>query len=417
MEEGTYAGQLGTQNVDSVVETDETNFLHERLSSKISNGFASSAYWGATGELPPREPDDVAGKKPHCFEMELNRKVVPFPEDKTSLPRILDYSHVGLHRLRDGAEDPPKLNEAQLRALEAGGSASGDNTLKRRGLPLLERTTTQGRTIGKGILGPEALNALREGNANISAAEANREQLKSKPFTSADPNAYRPTSWDYCDMTGIDPSSYWVTALDQESVGMPAVYKSRYNLVEKEGPMRRERTTLMLERGKTVDKKQLRDTLDGINAEAVPQGYKTWSAGHWMSTTHDAHAPYDIGGATEINKRNATMPLPRTYHTLTPVHEETVLSQTQRHLNRHNGKWATEYSVSYKDSFDKAEVNKAYSKRSIFDIRDGAYTMHPYAHHPRDDTATGENYTPAQIVPGQYTSIARQPLHARNAIK
>ncbi|EKF38505.1 hypothetical protein MOQ_001286 [Trypanosoma cruzi marinkellei] len=394
--------------------------LKDFLASRIRDGFASSAYWGATGEVPPREPNDVAGRKPHAFEMEINKKLVPFPEDKTSLPRTLDYTLVGLHRLKgDGSEIKPQLNAAQARFLETSSNSLEGDTNGGKKPHLMETTTTQNRTIGKGKFDPDVLDALSKGLEDLEDSSKKRDHLKNMPLEGPAPNQYRPTSWDYCDMSGIDPSSYWVTKMDPNAPGgdgLLPVYKSRYNLVEKEGPVRREKTTTMLEQGRNVDKGLLKDTMKEMNTKLLPEGYQPWSANEWMSTTHDYHAPYDVAEAAAANGRSATIPLPRTYHSLSPAHEQTVLSLSQRHMMRHSGNWATEYSDSYLNRFDQAEVNKEHSKRSIFDIRYGTYTMHHSAHHPRDNTATGEMYTPSQVVPGQYTTMSQQPLHARNAL-
>ncbi|ORC89735.1 uncharacterized protein TM35_000112690 [Trypanosoma theileri] len=394
--------------------------VKEFLASQVKEGFASSAYWGVTGEVPPREPDDVARKKPHRFEMEISRKLVPFPEDKTSLPRTLDYTLIGMHRLKgDGSEVKPQLNASQMRALEASLTLrAGDGTDGNKPY-LMETTTTQNRTIGKGTFDPDVLDALRKGEEDVEDATKNRDDLKGATLETGVPDPYRPTSWDYCDMSGIDPSSYWVMQRDPKdpySDSTLPVYKSRYNLVEKEGPIRREKTATMIQREKNVDKYSLKQKMENMNTSSLPKGYQPWSASELMSTTHDCHAPYDIPGAVASNERHATAPLPRTYHTLTPAHEETVTRVTQRRLMRHDGNWGTEYSDSFMDRFGQAEVNKDHSKRSIFDIRYGIYTMHHSAHHPRSDTATGENYTPSQIVPGQYTTMTQQPLHARNVV-
>ncbi|KEG11880.1 hypothetical protein DQ04_02191120 [Trypanosoma grayi] len=423
MEEATLTamGSTGTQSSLGTLRSlaDEVA-VKDYLASHVNDGFASSAYWGATGEVPPREPDDIAGKKPHRFEMEIERKLVPFPEDKTSLPQTLDYTLIGFHRLKgDGSEGQPQLNAAQLHALESGEATLGVDAAGGKKPRLMETTTTQNRTIGKGVFDPDVLDALRKGNEDVEASTREREGLKGAPFETFEPDPYRPSSWEHCDMSGIDPSSYRVTEVDPndpDGKNKLAVYKSRYNLVEKEGPVRRHKTTKMLERERNVDEGLLKETVKDMNTNALPEGYQTWSASQWMSTTHDCHAPYDIPGAAETNGRYATFPLPRTYHTLTPAHEETVLSLSQKHMMRHNGKWATEYSDSFMNRFNKAEINKDYSKKSIFDIQQGTYTMHHSAHHPRDDTATGETYTPSQIVPGQYNTMTQQPLHARNAL-
>ncbi|RNF11639.1 hypothetical protein TraAM80_00835 [Trypanosoma rangeli] len=408
-------GPVGTQKSLS-----DSVSVKECLLSRIKDGFASSAYWGATGEVPPREPDDVARKKPHTFEMEISKKLVPFPEEKTSLPRTLDYTHVGFHRLKgDGSEVKPQLNAAQLRHLGGSGAltakGSGSETKPR----LMETTTTQNRTIGNGTFDPEVIDALSKG-MDMDTFLKERDRLKNMPLEGPAPDCYRPTSWDYCDMSGIDRSSYWVMQKDPnapDSDGLLPVYKSRYNLVEKEGPVRRGETTKMLERGNNVDKGLLKDTMNGMNTKGLPEGYQPWSAQEWMSTTHDCHAPYDVARAAATNARFATAPLPRTYHDLTPAHEQTVLSLSQRYMMRHARNWATEYSDSYMDRLHQAEVNKDHSKRSIFDLQNGIYTMHHSAHHPRDDTATGEMYTPSQVVPGQHTTMSEQPFHARNALR
>ncbi|ESL06147.1 hypothetical protein TRSC58_06184 [Trypanosoma rangeli SC58] len=405
----------GTQSLGSVgiqQSLSDSVSVKEFLVSRIKDGFASSAYWGATGEVPPREPDDVARKKPHYFEVEISKKLVPFPEEKTSLPRTLDYTLTGFHLLKgDGSEVKPKLNADQLRHLEGTGG---------EGKPrLMETTTTQNRTIGNGTFDPEVVDALSK-ETGMDTFLKERDRLKNMPLEGPAPDCYRPTSWDYCDMSGIDPSSYWVTQKDPNapgSDGLVPVYKSRYNLVEKEGPVRRGETSKMLERGNNVDRGLLKDAMNAMNTKGLPEGYQPWSAQEWMSTTHDCHAPYDVAKAAETNTRFATAPLPRAYHDLTPAHEQAVLSLSQRYLTRHARNWATEYSDSYLDRLHEAEVNKDHSKRSIFDLQNGIYTMHHSAHHPRDDTATGEMYTPSQVVPGQHTTMSQQPLHARNALR
>ncbi|KAG8341221.1 hypothetical protein TRVL_07953 [Trypanosoma vivax] len=418
MQCGVLPSLTSTQSAQSVLNRCEDDATVKAYLSAYGKGlFASSAYWGVSGDVPPREPDVVTGNKPHRFATEINRKLIPLPNSKTSLPRQLDYTHIGLHRIKEDTQDAPSLNAAQMSALYGRGQLHGTGLSASAKPRLLEETNTQKRTIGKGALGPEVINALKTAEANLATIEDERAQLKSKPLESSDPDPYRATSWDYCDMSGIDPSSYRVNQLSPETAGTPAVYKSRYNLVEREGPLRRKATAAMMEKERSLDENQLRATLQGTKKILLPDGYRTWSAGQWVSTAHNTYTPYDMKAAAESNGRYATVPIQRTQRPPMATQGQGTEVEVKKHSETRNGDWATEYSDSYFDKTKDTDVTKDFSKKSIFDLWNGVYTMHHSAHHPRSDVVTGESYKPFQIVPGQYVSMASQPLHARNAVQ
>lgn len=398
-----------------------TGLLH----SRIQDGFATSAYWGATGEVPPREPDDAADKHPYPFQDEINRKLVPLPKEQTSYPRTIDYTHIGLHHIKDdGNSNNGGLNASQLRHLYGDGDGSGpqssagpNGSAKPRFLTLETTAQSIPRSFDDGVL-----KALRDGQKKEDDLQKRLADLKATPYTSgSDPDPYKLTSDDYCDVSKIDPSSSrqkdWKDGVsgDTEDEG-PDVYRSRYNNVEREGPKRREKTHTVLQRSRNVDRDALKSTLHETHDQSMPKGYTPYSAKDWMSTTHREHAMYDVPAAASMNDRNATVPLRNKNYTLTEDHSRSVVERDTRFRTRNNGDWGTEYSDSYVDRSAESKVCKKFGNRSIFDIEDGIYTMYHEFHHPRADVRTGETYTPAEMVPGQYTTMSAEPLQAPNRV-
>ncbi|KAG5474308.1 hypothetical protein LSCM1_03088 [Leishmania martiniquensis] len=389
------------------------------LKSRSLEGFAPSAYWGATGEVPPRAPDDVVCKQPYPFQAEINRKLVPFPKDRTSYPRTLDYTNVGLHLiLDDGNSNTGGLNASQMQKLGASGDDHGaargqgtDGLRKPRFLTL--QTTNQAipRAFDDGVL-----QALRAGQAKEDALKRELDDLEATPYAKgAAPDAFRLTSDDYCDFSKMDPPAYRQKDWREDEDGVD-MYKSRYNNVEREGPRRRERTFQTLQRGRTVDHKQLRSSLEDSHKQALPQGYEPYSAKDWMSTTHREHAAYDVSEASHMNDRDATVPLRNTNYALSEAHEMAVTQRDTRLQTRNDGQWVTTYSSAYQDRSSEADVCHKHGAKSVFDIQDGIYTIDPQYHHPREDVRTGETYTPAEMVPGQYTTMYTEPLQAPNSV-
>ncbi|KAG5498226.1 hypothetical protein JIQ42_03030 [Leishmania sp. Namibia] len=393
--------------------------LTDFLKSRGLEGFASSAYWGATGEVPPRAPDDVVPKQPYPFQAEISCKLVPFPKDQTSYPRTLDYTNVGLHLiLDDGNSNTGGLNASQLQKLGEGGDGLGGTqgqgtggSQKSRFLTL--QTTNQAipRAFDDGVL-----QALRAGQAKEGSLKRELDDLEATPYANgAVPDAFRLTSDDYCDFSKMDPSAYRQKDWKEDEDGVD-VYKSRYNNVEREGPRRRERMFQTLQRGRAVDQVQLRSSLEESRKQALPQGYQPYSAKDWMSTTHREHAAYDVAEASHMNDRDATVPLRNTNYALSQAHEMTVTQRDARLQTRHDGQWATTYSSAYQDRSSEADVCRKYGAKSVFDIQDGIYTINDQYHHPREEVRTGETYTPAEMVPGQYTTMYTEPLQAPNRV-
>lgn len=403
----------------------EDDALAEFIRSRTKDGFVTSAYWGANGEPRVIEPDDRSGQDPHRFQDEISRKLVR-PAELTSIPRTIDHTLTGFHILKTDPnterKDMPTMNDDQknkLRSLQLSGADS-----KARGAPLaasapgaprfLYLDTTQQRMPGKfddGVL--KSLDELKKADDDIKQRIA---ELKRQPLTTESPE-WRLTSEDYHDMDPIDKSSWRVMETDPDVPDERLeVYRSRYNNVHRNGPKRREHTFKTLAKGRNVDEAKLKETLGNSTRAVLPPGYQPWSAQEWMSTTHREHAKYDADLATSMNDRNSTHPLRNVNYQLTEQHEQSVLRREERLRTRTQGDWGTEYADHYQDRFDEAEVVKDHAGHSVFDIDHGTYTMyHPY-HHPRDDTATGEDYTPAQVVPGQYMTMSAKPLHARNEI-
>lgn len=390
------------------------------LRSRAVEGFASSAYWGATGDVPPREPDDQTPKEPYRFQREINRKLVPFPKEQTSIPRTLDYTVVGLHLMTDdGNSNTGGLNAAQLAKLHDSDAQleATETGLSVKPRFLNMKTTTQRMP---GAFDDDVMRALRDGERKLDEDLRKLEELKRTPFATTDPNGFRLTSDDYCDMSGIDPTAYRVTQRDPtaapgEGVDVE-VYKSRYNNVEREGPKRRAGTMEMMQRERQVDPRALRAELEHSHRSTLPKGYAPYSAKEWLSTTHRDHADYDVDAAAAANERLATEPLRNTNYQLTAAHELALSQREERQRGRYDGDWATEYSDHYQDRAAQADVTKDFAHRSVFDIRNGIYTMDHHFHHPRDDTTTGETYSPSELVPGQYATMSQKPLHARNLV-
>ncbi|KPI89122.1 hypothetical protein ABL78_1766 [Leptomonas seymouri] len=396
--------------------------LKQFLISRGKEGFATSAYWGATGEVPARAPDDVVSKEPYPFQAEINRKLVPFPKDQTSYPRTIDYTKVGFHRLKgdNGNNNEGGLNATQLEKLLGadGDGLDGTSQLPNGVQPRKPRFLTLQSTAQSipRAFDDDVLDTLRAGQQKEDALKADLDELEGSPYGSTEvPDPYRLTSDDYCDFSGVDPSSSRRKDLADGANGCD-VYKSRYNNVEREGPRRRERTHETLRRGQMVDRDQLRSTLDASHADAMPNGYMPYSAKDWLSTSHREHAAYNVEGAARTNSRYATEPLRNINYTLSAAHEAAVTQRDARFKTRHAEGWDSEYSAHYQDRFSEADVSHRHGARSVFDIEDGVYTMDKHYHHPRDDVHTGEMYTPAEMVPGQYTTMYEEPLQAPNKV-
>ncbi|GET89993.1 hypothetical protein, conserved [Leishmania tarentolae] len=405
------------RSADSVPADEDA--LKEFLKSRGREGFAASAYWGATGEVPPRAPDDVVSKRPYPFQAEINRKLVPLPKDQTSHPRTLDYTTVGFHLiLDDGNSNTGGFNASQLQKLREGGDdpdgtqGQGKNgSRKPRFLTL--QTTNQAipRTFDDGVLA-----ALRDGQAKEDALKGELDNLGATPYANgAAPDTFRLTSDDYCDFSKMDPSAYRQEDWKDDGDGV-FVYKSRYNNVEREGPRRREHTFQTLQRGRTADHTKLRSTLEDSHKKALPEGYEPYSAKDWMSTTYREHAAYDVAEARHMNDRDATVPLRNTHYALSQAQEMALTQRDARFQTRHDGKWATTYSTGYQDRSAEADVCHKYGAKAVFDIQDGIYTINHEYHHPREEVRTGETYTPAEMVPGQYTTMYNEPLQAPNNV-
>lgn len=396
----------------------EEDALDEFLKTRTREGFASSAYWGATGEMPPHEADDTIPRDSDRFGGEINRKLMPFPKDLTSLPRRLESGAVGGHRmLTDGMADAPTapgMSDAQMATLRSLTDGDGQGRVPR----LLTTRSTQ-QSIPRDF-DADVLQTLADGKALEGEMKRRIDDLKGMPRSTADPDPYRLTSDDYCDMGGIDRPAYCVTETvlgePGEGDGGDWVYRTRYNNVEREGPKRRDRTHLLMELARNVDPKELQRTLVESRARTMPRGYQPYSASEWMSTTHREHAAYDPARAASANDRFATEPLRNVNYGLTAQHEQSLSEKDRRFQTRHDGTWGTEYSDHYVDRSGESKVVRDHVSQGVFDVVDGIYTMNHVFHHPRDDVHTGETYTPAELVPGQYATMSRKPLHSRNPL-
>eukprot|EP00796_Vickermania_ingenoplastis_P008348 gene8348-5847_t len=395
----------------------EPDALEELLAKRSKELLAASSYWGATGEVPPREPDDATKDNLFRFKPEMNRKLMPLPREITSYPKTLDYSHVGFHHMTDDSNsDTGGLNKGQTEKLQDSGMGVGsDGKIKPRFLNL---QTEYMRMPHK--FDPAVLEEKDDGDRLERKYEKERDKIKKTPFDSANPGSYRLTSDDYCDMSGIDPSSYRVEG-DWDEVSKlppgerPYVYKSRWNNVNREGPKRREATHTMLHREHEVDPKQLREIMMKERQKHMPRGYQVPKT-EWLSTTHREHAKYDVDRAAEANEPNNTSPVRNVNYALTPAHKEAVEYHDERARTKLDGDWGTEYGDNYQDRYDQAEINKDHAGKSVFDVEYGVYTMDHHFHHPRSDVNTGESYKPHELVPQQYVTMATEPLMAKNTV-
>ncbi|EPY36213.1 hypothetical protein AGDE_07026 [Angomonas deanei] len=334
------------------------------------------------------------------------------------MPVNRDYTTTGFHKLREGAGEAlnagDPMNANQLRRLRELQGPDGDLTNGGSVKPRFLTTDTATRRMPSEF-DDDVMRALREGQELEDELRRKLEALKKNPYGTEEPDAYRVTSDDYIDMTGIDPSSWRVREEDPNDPSATLdVYRSRYNNVEKEGPKRRERTQISLQRQLEVNPKELRNTLTGTTRSQLPRGYEPWSAKDWRSTTHTEHTDYDREKANLMNTRDATEPLRNRNYALTQDHELAVSQKEDRLRTRNQGEWNTEYTENFEDRLDQASVDKSHAVKGVWDIKNGVYTINPHFHHPRDDTDTGELYTASQIVPGQYTTMSQQPLHGVN---
>ncbi|CCW62396.1 unnamed protein product [Phytomonas sp. EM1] len=406
-----------TRTIDTLKGQDS---LREVLERRAREGFATSAYWGTTGEVPPREADDVVNHNTFRFSSELGRKLVPFPKEQTSLPRMLDATLKGFHITSkpDGSFlEPDKLmNDAQLQKLKEGDVNAEDTPDGIRVKPRFLNTVSTAHRLPSGFSG-DVMDAFREGQMKENDLQQRLSELKKQPCRSTEPDGYRLTSEDYCDMSKIDPSSYRVMEKNPEDPSTELeVYRSRYNNVEREGPKRREHTFQVLQKERNVNVDELRSTLSKKLGDSLPRGYAPYSAKEWMSTTHREHAAYDPTRAEKMNDSYATCPLRNTNYALSEEFRNSLTQQKERFDRRYDGAFATEYADNYQDRFDPSKVNKDHGVKKVFDIRNGIYTINHVYHHPRSDVTTGETYAPSELVPGQYTTMSKESLRARNTV-
>lgn len=397
----------------------EPDALDQLMDTRTKQLFAASAYWGAAGVVPPREPDDVVKDNLFPFKNEINRKLMPLPREVTSFPKTLDYTHIGLHLMTDTGNSTGGLNKAQQDKLSDGDSGmvvGPDGKMKPRFLNL---QTEYMRMPHK--FDPAVLDEAKDGEDKEKQYEADRKAKGSQAFESADPDPYRLTSDDYCDFGGVDPSSYRVEGDWDKESGLPLgdrtyLYKSRWNNVNREGPKRRQHTHDVLQKEHEVDPDELRQIMLKERGKHMPRGYKPFSAKEWLSTTHREHAGYDIDKAADANHPDSTDPLRNINYRLTPAHQQAVEYHDERQRTKLDGEYGTEYGDNYLDRHDEADVTKDHSGKSVFDIQYGVYTMDHHFHHPRSDVKTGERYKPHELVPQQYVSMATEPLMAKNEI-
>ncbi|CCW68731.1 unnamed protein product [Phytomonas sp. Hart1] len=406
-----------TRTVDALKNQDS---MLKFLEGRAREGFTTSAYWGANGEVPPREPDDVVNRNTFRFTDELKRKLVPFPKEQTSISRMLDYTLKGFHITSkpDGSFlEPDKLmNDTQLQILKEGDANVEEGPDGFRLKPRLLNTVSTAHRLHSGFSG-DVMAALHDGLNREDELQKRLSELKRKPCESTDPDGYRLTSEDYCDMSKIDPSSYRVMENKPENPDIKMeVYRSRYNNVEREGPKRREHSLQVIQNGRNVNNNTLRSTFSRKMEDDLPRGYSPYSAKEWISTTHREHATYDPAKASEMNNPNATFPLRNTNYSLSDDFQKSLTQKWERFDRRHDGAFATESSDNYQNRFNQSEVIKGHGVKKVFDIKNGVYTINHVYHHPRNDVMTNEKYTPAEIVPGQYLSMSKEPLHARNTV-
>lgn len=382
--------------------------LDKLLEQRSKDLHAASAYWGHR-EGQAFEPDDKI-QDLFRFKPEMNRKLMPLSrEPQTSFPKHLDFAHVGLHLLPcDGNSYTGGLNKSQL-------EKCGDVGSKPRFLNL---QTEYMRMPHK--FDPEVLDEEEDGKRKENMYDKDRDKLKRKEFDSEDPNYYQLTSDDYCDMSKIDPSSHRVED-DWDTISKLPLnerlykYKSRWNNVNREGPTRREKTMMIMEKEHEVDPNALREIMMKERLKDMPRGYVPPKT-EWLSTTHREHADYDLNKAREANDPDSTAPLRNKNYALTPEHIVAVERRDERAKTKLDGDWQTECGEGYQDRFQQAEINKEHAGKSVFDVKYGVYTMNHEFHHPRSDVHTQEVYKPHQLVPQQYVSMATEPLMAKNQL-
>lgn len=386
------------------------NLLHSR--AKELN--AASAFWGCTGEIPPKD-SDIPIQDLFRFNPEINKKLMPLSRELTSFPKRIDDSHVGFHIVcGDLNRDTGGLNSSQQEKLDGVDfDIAPDGNLQRRFLNLKTEYMRMPHRFDPVVL-DEHVDGINKENMHENA----RGKMQHQPMCSEDPNQYILTSDDFCDMSKIDPSSYrvegdWNTASKLPLKERPYLYKSYWNAVNRDGPKRREETKQMLQREHEADPNELRAVLMQERLKDMPRGYKPYKT-EWMSTTHREHAMYDKQKARDANHPDSTSPVPNINYRLAPSHLEAVKYHDERARTKLNGDWCTEYGDKYENRYAEADLNKDYAKKSVFDVKYGIYTMDRAFHKPRSDVCTGEFYRPHEIVPQQYVSMATEPLMAKN---
>lgn len=435
----------------------DVNTMHALTHSRIEDGYAASAYWGANGQCNPPELDDTVAPHVSRFHVEISNKLVPRVENKTSLVRWTNCGVRDLTSLNDLHNRNGVVEASQISKLVHGDSSA--STHRRDGhATQSEDADMNGETdsssssseVDPRPLGKAQFITLRtcyqsmpgkfDDTVTQIAQDSTRRcdcyareqfNLKSSAFTSKEPEMYLPTSSDYMNMTIIDPVHYRAAeclthhsdkAADGNNVQTRLMYCSRYNNVNRNGADRRARAHKNMQMRHNIDIDALRAQQRAMNAATLPANYKPVSTKNWSSTTHREHTWYDADEAREVNKPDATVPFRSIQQRSMPgkdLHEQTHTERATR-LNDNKSDIChagTEYRDNYVDNFGNADICKSFSKQSAFDIRNGVYTMHHAYHHPRSDVSTGDMYATTEIVPGQYTTMSQKPLHAANVLR
>jgi len=367
----------------------------EFLQTKTKDLFQTSAYRGANGNLNPVLPNDNTKTNGSRFSSMISNKLEPFPRDRRG-PAVADCLVAPRIYHKSGVMG----DTTSLEVVAAPDAISTCGTVKGRpaSLGFLETTTTQQRFRGQ--FDDDVMKAYRDGKEREEQLAAEREALRKAPFATVDPKGYTKSTHEHANFSNLDADSY-----------RPG-YNSRHELVTKKGEANRDKTLNGMLQGNAVDRDALAAHMQEVHNRSLPRGYTKPSTSSWQTTTGYVHAPYDVQAATDANGRFAGAPAMTNTASFTAAQLAEINAVEQGHKRNVEG-FETEASDKFR-GHDAAPLDRKHYASGALKAVNGVPQMRHHYHHPRSDVHTGETYGPSDMVPGQFRTMSKNVLPAKN---
>lgn len=364
--------------------------------TKIRNGFQSSAYRGASGELEAPPTDDVTTKQGLRFAEMISNKLEPFPTVKTAPGLGEKFATTKINNKTRTFVDISSISTVPQPATTSRVGVVSGGLNDSRGF--LETTTTQQRF--KGQFDDDVMRVFTEGKLKEASLDKERQMLHDAAFESAEPNGWRKSTFEHSNFSNVDVASY------REQ------YKSRKNLVTIGGQQNREVSQGNLVAGNTVDKDALAEHLREVREKTLPRGYSPKVA-NWQTSTQAFFPAPDLNAVAAANSKGATTPVQCATNILSDVEAALFAEKESSARRRHANGFETESSTAFQDRSSEGDVEKKFRASGALNLVNGTFLMSHRYHHPRN-IDTGDKYSPSQVVQGQYVPMSTVSVPAKN---